>query len=334
MVLKFALVFVSLLLQCCTALRIVRTTTNANHALISSTRLSMFNFGKKKETSPPSPPPAADEGKNEDKSKELVRRALWATTPWIFKDYEDTKNYVDGKKTVKVVVKEKTVDGGLGSYRDRERDRGSYETTGTYNMMDSSRAPVVSGSVQDALFKNKGKAGPSGQAKVEAPKVGLLGNTGMKVAQAVQGGGAGVLADINKYKRPSKTLLLYEYEGSPFCKKVREACSLLDVIVEYRPCPSARYGFSDQLATRTQGDRTVPFFYDPNNSIGGLNSLQDADAIVDYLFDYYGPGAENMPANLKKKVGGNAAAAKFTGTKPITRPQHPPFVYFLILFLS
>ena len=277
----------------------------------------MFNFGKKKETPPPPPSPAPEDtkGKKEDKNKELVRRALWATTPWIFNDYEDTKNYVDGKKTIKVVVKERSVDGGLGSYRDRDRDRGSYESTGTYNMMDASRAPVVSGSVTDAMSKSK-KGGPSGQAIVEAPKVGLMGNAGMKVAQAVQGGGAGVLADINKYKRPSKTLLLYEYEGSPFCKKVREACSLLDVTVEYRPCPSARYGFSDQLATRTQGDRTVPMFYDPNNSIGGLNSLQDADAIVDYLFDYYGPGAANMPANLKKKVGGNAAASKFTGIGP------------------
>ena len=55
----------------------------------------------------------------------------------------------------------------------------------------------------------------------------------------------------------------------------------------------------------------MPYFYDPNNSIGALNSVNDADKIVEYLFDYYGPGAENIPANLKKKTSGNAAS--FTG---------------------
>ena len=76
----------------------------------------------------------------------------------------------------------------------------------------------MSGSVQDAL-SNRLK-GSGSQEKVEAPKVF---GAGLKIAQAVTGvsGGTGVLPDLNKCKRPSKTLILYEYEGSPFCKKVR-----------------------------------------------------------------------------------------------------------------
>jgi hypothetical protein len=57
--------------------------------------------------------------------------------------------------------------------------------------------------------------------------------------------------------RPAKNLILYEYEASPFCRKVREAMSTLDLTVEMRPCPGARAGFSDELFEKT-GRRTVP----------------------------------------------------------------------------
>ena len=87
----------------------------------------------------------------------------------------------------------------------------------------------VSGSVQDALSKRLKGAGT--QEKVEAPK---FFGAGLKLAQAVTGvsGGAGVLPDLNKCKRPSKTLVLYEYEGSPFCKKV--TCGLVIVAHDLR----------------------------------------------------------------------------------------------------
>ena len=51
--------------------------------------------------------------------------------------------------------------------------------------------------------------------------------------------------------RPETPLVLYEYEGSPFCRKVREAALLLDVSLELRPCPGARSGFANELKERT-----------------------------------------------------------------------------------
>lgn len=58
--------------------------------------------------------------------------------------------------------------------------------------------------------------------------------------------GTGVFALDKKVldacSRPTKSLIIYEYEASPFCRKVREACALLDLTVEYRPCPGARAG--------------------------------------------------------------------------------------------
>ena len=61
--------------------------------------------------------------------------------------------------------------------------------------------------------------------------------------------------------RPEKPLVLYEYDASPYCKRVREFINLLDLTVEYRPCPGARQGkFSDELYEKT-GRRTVRYFF-------------------------------------------------------------------------
>jgi hypothetical protein len=37
--------------------------------------------------------------------------------------------------------------------------------------------------------------------------------------------------------QPAKPLKLYEFEGSPFCRRVREAITLLNLDVEIYPCP-------------------------------------------------------------------------------------------------
>jgi glutathione S-transferase len=85
--------------------------------------------------------------------------------------------------------------------------------------------------------------------------------------------------------KPDKPLVLYEYDASPFCKRVRETINLLDLTVEYRPCPGARHGkFSNELFERT-GRRTVPFLIDPNT---GTELFESSDQI-EYLLQTYGP---------------------------------------------
>ena len=58
-------------------------------------------------------------------------------------------------------------------------------------------------------------------------------------------GTLGILRDgstsLKSFKRPVKSISIYEYEASPYCRKVREAVSLLDLTVTYKPCPGARY---------------------------------------------------------------------------------------------
>lgn len=90
---------------------------------------------------------------------------------------------------------------------------------------------------------------------------------------------------MDRAPRPQQPLVLYEYDASPFCKRVREMINLLDLTVEYRPCPGARQGkFSDQLEAQT-GRRTVPYLFDPNTQQG----LFESNDQIEYLLDTYGP---------------------------------------------
>jgi len=61
--------------------------------------------------------------------------------------------------------------------------------------------------------------------------------------------------------------------------------NVLDLTVEYRPCPGARQGkFSEELYQLT-GRRTVPYLVDPNTGI----SMFESDDQIEYLVETYGP---------------------------------------------
>lgn len=89
---------------------------------------------------------------------------------------------------------------------------------------------------------------------------------------------------LGEATRPNQPLILYEYDASPFCKRVRETINLLDLTVEYRPCPGARAGFSDELFQQT-GRRTVPYLVDPNTK----EAMFESNDIIEYLLSTYGP---------------------------------------------
>ena len=65
-------------------------------------------------------------------------------------------------------------------------------------------------------------------------------NHQIKVLQSVAAslieGGRGVMG-TPRPKQPAKPLKLYEFEGSPFCRRVREVITLLNLDVEIYPCP-------------------------------------------------------------------------------------------------
>jgi len=86
-------------------------------------------------------------------------------------------------------------------------------------------------------------------------------------------------------KRPERPLELYEFEACPFCRKVREALSILDLEVIVYPCPKG--GPTYRPRAREQGGRELfPYLVDPNTG----QAMYESSDIVAYLFSEYGDG--------------------------------------------
>ena len=62
---------------------------------------------------------------------------------------------------------------------------------------------------------------------------------------------------------------------------------------------SRRHGWSDDLAERTGGKRTVPYMIDPNAPKGSpAEGMFESDDIINYLFETYGNNSP-IPFQLK-----------------------------------
>lgn len=109
------------------------------------------------------------------------------------------------------------------------------------------------------------------------------------------GAGNVVASGIQSCKRPKKLLQLYEYEGCPFCRRVREALTILDLDAEIFPTPREtfkEYGYIREYRFRPivmkEGGRCqFPFLIDPNNGV----KMYESSDIVKYLFKEYGDKA-------------------------------------------
>ncbi len=93
--------------------------------------------------------------------------------------------------------------------------------------------------------------------------------------------------------RPKQPLHLYEFEGCPFCRKVREALTYLDLDVLIYPCPKRGPHFREQVKLRG-GTYQFPYLDDPNTNI----QMYESDAIIRYLFDTYGNGRRPVALSL------------------------------------
>lgn len=80
-----------------------------------------------------------------------------------------------------------------------------------------------------------------------------------------------------------KALVLYAFEGCPWCRRVRLAIEDLGLATEIRPCPKGGTRFRPEAAERA-GRAQFPFLVDPNTGAAVLESLD----IVTYLYETYG----------------------------------------------
>jgi len=87
-------------------------------------------------------------------------------------------------------------------------------------------------------------------------------------------------------KRPVEQLALYDFEACPFCRKVREALSILDLDAVVYPCPKGGPRFREEVRRRG-GKALFPYLVDPNTG----QAMYESDDIVRYLFGTYGGGS-------------------------------------------
>lgn len=258
-------------------------------------RVSLFGFGKKKDDPKPeveSPQKKAnpfqgygrDIYKKTGEKKDILRVTKNILFPGIYQEYEDTKEV---KATIVVGKTATTV------FKGKEANLGSFN--GKYNVVDESKVPVY-GSGPVILEKLPPLAKPIGFV-APTPKKAVGFYSGVKC-----------IPDVNKYPRPKKPIVIYDDEKSPSCKKVREACSMLDLIVEYRPCPGIVYGFIDKLKTVSLGKDDIPFMFDNNPSML-KPSLYGSTDIINHLFSTYGPGVDAIPSSLKGGASGSGVSS-------------------------
>ncbi len=81
---------------------------------------------------------------------------------------------------------------------------------------------------------------------------------------------------------PEQLLELYNMEGSPYCRKVREVLCELDLDCHIKT--TTRWGPRRKELVERGGKKTVPYLVDPNTN----TEMYESDEIVDYLRRTYG----------------------------------------------
>src|SRR5262245_20892953 len=84
-------------------------------------------------------------------------------------------------------------------------------------------------------------------------------------------------------RQPEKLLEVYEFEGCPFCRKVRIALTALDLDAMIYPCPKNGPRYRTFIKERG-GKAQFPYLIDPNTG----KEMYESDAIVRYLVSEYG----------------------------------------------
>lgn len=107
-------------------------------------------------------------------------------------------------------------------------------------------------------------------------------------------------------KQPVKPLKLYEFEGSPFCRRVREVLTLLNLDYEVYPCPKGGTVFR-KVVRELGGKMQFPFLVDENTGERLYESVQ----IIKHLFEHYSEEGQ-VPAAYRHYP--KVPVAAFAGT--------------------
>jgi glutathione S-transferase len=129
---------------------------------------------------------------------------------------------------------------------------------------------------------------------------------------------------VENFKRPEKMLELYEFQGCPFCRKVREAITLLDLDVMIYPCPKGGTTYRNK-AMQMSGKSQFPFLVDSNTG----QQMLESDDIIKYLYDTYGDGKVPLSLSLgplttlSAGLGQAGRLGKGISYRPSKKPEKP-----------
>lgn len=102
---------------------------------------------------------------------------------------------------------------------------------------------------------------------------------------SVARGGRGLAVRWPAVRQPVKPLELYEFESCPFCRKVREILSEMDLDYISRSTPTGEREKRGHVSA--EGGRAMfPYLVDPNTGA----AMYESEAIIDYLHATYGRG--------------------------------------------
>lgn len=129
-------------------------------------------------------------------------------------------------------------------------------------------------------------------------------------------------------KKPARLLKLYEFEGCPYCRIVREVLTELDLDAMIYPCPKGGKRFRPR-AVKLGGKAQFPLLVDPNTG----EQLYESLDIIAYLYKTYA----GRPLPMKWRVGplqkfGSAVTGIARGmsgvrARPSKRPAKPLQLY-------
>ena len=139
--------------------------------------------------------------------------------------------------------------------------------------------------------------------------------------------GIGINADPAATK-PAKLLKLYEFEGCPYCRLVREVLTELDLDAMIYPCPKGGKRFRPR-AIKLGGKAQFPLLVDPNTG----EQMYESMDIISYLFETYA----KRPLPVKWRIGplqkfgstitGIARGMSGVRARPSKRPAKPLQLY-------
>ncbi|SFN61652.1 glutathione S-transferase N-terminal domain-containing protein [Marinobacter pelagius] len=100
---------------------------------------------------------------------------------------------------------------------------------------------------------------------------------------------------VKAAEQPEKPIILYDMEGCPYCRRVREALTALNLDVEIRPCPKGGRIYRAE-AEAIGGKQLFPLLVDENTG----QVIYESEDIVEYLFRQY--GGRPVPGYYKARV--------------------------------